>query len=70
MPHAEPLRSRRTVSALRIQFFELNRVGRASAYGISIDEPVPAIGELSIEPKLREHEGLEIMNGRLAVITV
>jgi hypothetical protein len=33
-------------------------VGRASAYGISIDESVPAIGALSIEPKMKEHEAL------------
>jgi hypothetical protein len=43
-------------------------VGRASFYGNSIDEAIPAIAELSIRLNTKEHRGLEIVSRRRAVI--
>ncbi len=48
MPHASRA-TRRAFSALRIQFFELSRVGRAFAYGDSIDAAAFGTGSSAVK---------------------
>ena len=51
MPTSEPPRARPAYSALRIQFFELSRVGRAFAYGDSIDVAAFWTGKFAVNQR-------------------